>query len=455
MVSRYITIVLAAFCGGALQAQQVFTSVSVNPPEVYVGEPATVKLTVYTSTYFTKPVDFPSGNIEGAYTIPKRRGPASPKINGKTYAAIEFYYSMYPNEVGTITIPSISLTVVTPAEGDYKGKKRTLTTEERTLKVKDIPPGQSRDQWLVANDLRVSERYDKPLKDLKVGDVLQRTVNLNVTGTLSQFIPEMKLAIHTEEIHTYPKSPQLNNNNERGNMSSSRTEQVAYLFQKEGEVTLPEQTFTWYDPVRKKLYSRSLSARTLTIAPNPDLGMLASQRALLEQQQEETEKEETASDGLLWGYSWWQWLLFILIAIVGVALLIRILKEIRVGYKTYRKRYLASEKYYFSKVSKAFRHDNREEMITALYAWLNVLMPHTQQPTLKQFALQIEDLSLEKATDAFMRSLYGAQTSQVSRAEMLTALEKARKQLLYPSHWKDGKQKPSLNPSVVSSPLCR
>jgi hypothetical protein len=51
-----------------------------------------------------------------------------------------------------------------------------------------------------------------------------------------------------------------------------------YLFEKEGDLTIPEMVFTWYNSYQKQLYKRTLKAIKVQVQSNPYLGVLASVR---------------------------------------------------------------------------------------------------------------------------------------------------------------------------------
>ncbi len=135
MVKRYlgymITLVLF-FISSHFFAQGVFSTVSANKSQVYVGEPVAITVSVYTPTWFTQGVDIGNLTVNGAFTVYFRSVSTSRKIKGQTYAGIQFIYNVFPFEEQDIVIPALNFEVESPNVGDYKGIKKKSSVQRKS-----------------------------------------------------------------------------------------------------------------------------------------------------------------------------------------------------------------------------------------------------------------------------------------------------------------------------------
>ena len=95
----------------------IFSEVTVNKSNVYVGESFELTIGVYTSTWFTKGVDIGNIKVNGAFSVYFRSVSVTKKIRGKNYAGVQFIYNIFPFENQDIIIPSLN---VEKAVGFYK-----------------------------------------------------------------------------------------------------------------------------------------------------------------------------------------------------------------------------------------------------------------------------------------------------------------------------------------------
>ncbi len=124
--------------------------------------------------------------------------------------------------------------VETPDEGAYKGVKRLVKTKERKINVKPVPPGYSRSEWLVASGMLVKESWSGDKTEVKGGDVLERSISREVSGTVSELIPPINWE-SLPGVSLYPARSEVNNHKTRTAISASRRDGIRYLFEKEGE----------------------------------------------------------------------------------------------------------------------------------------------------------------------------------------------------------------------------
>ncbi|MEK6479164.1 hypothetical protein WJR50_16580 [Catalinimonas sp. 4WD22] len=379
-----VTLLLWLISSEALLAQRVWSQVSLDRSSTYVGQPVEVRITVYTSTWFTAGIDPGNIKVNGAFTVYFRPVSRSFQQDGQNYAGVELIYHVFPFEDEGVIFPSLEIAVETPPEGDFKGVRRTLKTAEKQIKVKPVPPNFSESQWLVATGLSVTDQWRGNRQEVKVGDVLERRISRTAYGTVAELIPPIAWD-SLSGVSEYPTRSTVENQRTKTAISATRTETMRYLFEKEGEVILPEMVFTWYNPYRQKLYKRTLEEVRLEVQPNPDLGVLASIRDSLEQEmvlQEEAEAEEEPLTIL--GMSPRKFLLLAVLSLLALYLLFLITRKLFHWAKVRRGQYLKSEAYYFHQFKRAVRQKKSRLIIQSLYRWIDEL--ELDEPSAQAFA---------------------------------------------------------------------
>lgn len=364
-------------------AQTIWADVTLNKSSVYVGEPVSVSVKVYTSTWFTTGLDLGNIKVQDAFSVYFRPVSTSFQRDGKTYAGVELIYNVFPYETGDVTFPVLDIEVESPAPGDFKGKKHTVKTKEKTIKVKPAPASFASSEWLVAGGLSVSDHWNVAPKQVKVGDVLQRQISRTAYGTVSELIPPIAWD-SLPGVSEYPSRSAVSNNKDKTSISASRTETMRYLFEKEGEVTIPEMVFTWYNPAHEKLYKRTLKAVTIQVEPNPDLGVLATVRDSLAQEQAEILAETAeAEPKKILGMSPRRFALLAVGVLAGLILLFKLVHTLYVRQRARRQAYLVSERYFFNRFKKSLRTGDAGQISSSLYRWIDSMQ--LEEPSVGYF----------------------------------------------------------------------
>lgn len=363
--------------------KQLFTEVSFDKPSVYLGEPLEVSISVYTATWFTKGVSPGNVKVNGAFTVYFRSLSTSKEVDGQLYSGVKLFFNVFPYEASDLIFPSLEFTVETPDIGGYKGKKRKVKTRKRIIKVKDVPKGIEKSKWLVSNSVSVYDTWKGDVKNVKVGDVLERTIRQQVGGTVSEFIPEIPWN-PIENVSIYPKRPKLKNNQTKTAIGASRTDKAQYLFEKEGTVVIPEVVVHWWHPRNKKLYKKTLKALRIEVAANPDLELLETVRAALDNDAAASDTSEIPL--LILGLEPKKFTLLLLGCLLSIYLFIIVGSKVVKRYNAYRKAYKASEEYYFKLFVKSYRMRNTETTVRDCYKWLDSLGLET--PTIRYFLKQ-------------------------------------------------------------------
>lgn len=363
--------ILLLFMGVLLQVQaqpSCYAKIELDNRNIYVQQPFKVTFTVLTATWYTEPLDFQDLQMPNAFIIPfSRTIPGMFDVNGKQYAGLQFYYIVFPYKPGTYTIPPIKIIATTPPKGSSESRKITIATQPAKFVVKPIP-NNYKGEWMVAKDVAITERWSRSLRNLKVGDVIERTVTENAKGTLPQFIPELK-ADTMNGASVYPQDASLKDTRDDNDANGMRTQTFTYLLEKEGDLVLPAMAVKWWNPYRHRTYQRHTRSIKIHVAANPNLGILATLKDSLAATKPLATVEEEKSKGpyLIYGIPWYWFTLYALAALFVLYLLVKIISSIYKAIHRRRQQYKSSEIYWFRK----FEHSSLQfpELLKRLYAW--------------------------------------------------------------------------------------
>ncbi|QTN39030.1 BatD family protein [Cryomorphaceae bacterium] len=363
-----------------LNGQKLWAEVEVDKNSVYVGEPVQVSITVYTSTWFTRGIDLGNLRVENAFTVYFRPVSTTKTDAGNTYAGVQLIYKVFPYTQKDLLFPELNIQVESPEEGGYRGITQNVRSKAVRIRVKPAPATLESEDWLVTPGLRVSETYSKSLNDIRVGDVVERSVVRNADETVADLIPPISWD-SVDGTRMYLQRPSVENIKGRTQFSARRTDRVQYLFEDEGEVDFPEQVLYWFHPSRQKLFKKTLPSHTVYVAANPDLGMLQTIRDSLSLMESTDSMESIEGGGKK---SWTQWLI---LAVAGTSVfffafvIYRRVPIWRANRSERRTRYFKSESYAFKQVLHFAKNPDSKEHANAVYHWLDTLPLHS--PTLE------------------------------------------------------------------------
>lgn len=407
-IKKIAVVFLLMFLSGisTTMAQSPFASISVNKNSVYVGEPIKVVVTAYTPTYFTAPAKFENIQIKGAFSVFFKANPVSRIINNVRYSGIQRTYNIFPYDEKNVEIPPFEIRIVTPVDGGYQGVERTVKTKKKIVKVKPVPEGFDKDEWLVASNVRVTENWKGNVKEVKVGDVIEQHIERTAYGTVAELI--LPIIWDTiPNVSLYPTRSSVENIKSETAISAKRTEGVRYLFEKEGDYIIPEREITWWNPNTNKLYKKTISGLNLKVIPNPDLGMMQSMKDSLDLLNKSLKKEEAPVEEekelTILGMSLKEFLIKLGLLIVLLYYVVKYLKKLIAKISNKREAYLHSEKYFFTEFIKSIASKNHKKILNKMYHWLDNL--ELESPTMQSLGKYVDDKKLNDEIEKIMHQL--------------------------------------------------
>jgi len=218
----------------------------------------------------------------GQFSIAQARVEELPRVDyqktlGNTaYGVAEFRYAVFPDASGTIQVPAQTWTVRTTDQpgmnrfgfGGGRFKLHRVRTRELAITVSPKPtdyPVQK--PWLPAQNLRITEQWSRSPDEFRVGEPITRTVTVTAEGVGPEQLPPVFDERGTDDLKFYPDKPEQDKQLTAQGVTGTRTESVAIVPNRAGELNLPELSVTWWNTAENRVETAVLPARVLHVAP--------------------------------------------------------------------------------------------------------------------------------------------------------------------------------------------
>ncbi len=193
--------------------------------------------------------------------------------DGRRVGVIERRYALLPQQSGKIEIPSILFSGRSQARsmGSFGGlfnQGRAIQTRSKplTLQVKPQPQRDSGIHWLPATELTLQEQWSPSQTPFRVGEPITRTLTLQAHGLSASQLPELTLEPQAG-FKIYPDQPQLETHTSPQGVIGTRVEKYALVPIKEGALTLPAITLTWWNSKSERLEVARLPEKRVQVLP--------------------------------------------------------------------------------------------------------------------------------------------------------------------------------------------
>jgi hypothetical protein len=374
---------------------------------IYVGQKVRLFVEVLTNTWFTKAPQFPELRIPNAICLELSQFGVNftERIEGETYAAQRKEYVIYPQRPESYSVPSLTVDIAYARPGEPHGEV-TLDSPPQQFKARVPEEAKSLDYFVTTPQLRVQEEYDRSFEDLKVGDSLSRTVTMIADDSVGMLLPPLDFGV-IEGLSTYPASPRMEDESNRGVYTGKRFESVTYVMEKEGDFTFPEINIYWYDLTNEKLKTEVLPRLKFSVATNPELEQ--EMLAFLEDEEKKLEEEGAATKRRPLDVKNILYIILALSLLVAalVIFIIPYIKRLKIWWKRRRAIKAESEKAYFKRFRRSCNKGDSKETMQSLMNWLDKVYPGPGAATIEDFARRSGDLELQIVTAGLKSELYG------------------------------------------------
>ena len=183
---------------------------------------------------------------------------------------VERKYVLYPQSAGSLSIPAVRFQGTMRANSRLGLSGRVVRSSSNPLTIDILPPAAGElSEWLPASAVRLNEQLQPATTQLQLGTPITRTITLEATGMLGANLPEIALDPSSSDLRQYRDQSQFSNSKGRTNMIGRRIENIVYIPQSAGPMTLPEVVVPWWDVGADAMAYARLPARDLVIVPDP------------------------------------------------------------------------------------------------------------------------------------------------------------------------------------------
>ena len=199
------------------------------------------------------------------------------EIKGTDWQMIHYEYEVYALQAGKIKLSAVKATF--SASMGYGQPKKAFHLKSGALHFNvRTPKGIPKEKFvLVTSSYSISQKVSPKKAELYVGDAIEVEIVQK-----AHRIPDILLSqIHyksTSLIRVYEKEPLLKNGI-KGEFDVSRTDKFTFVATAEGNVSIPEQRFIWWDFRTKKVHTERIPAITFKIIADPQIALDAKQTA--------------------------------------------------------------------------------------------------------------------------------------------------------------------------------
>jgi len=390
--------------------QPIYTETLVDKESVYIQEQLVLTHRLYTSVQLS---DLSLSDLNVPDVILQKIGDNQYQktINGRNYLIVEIKYALFPQVAGKLVIPALRF-------GAYESNGRSQfggftnrgtrifrSTESKIVDVNVRPAHIAADQWMPSSEVQLAEQWSTDLNNLTVGEPVTRAIAISAAGLTGAQITPIQI-IESDDYKIYPDQPQLQEQAKGSTIVGTRTETLAMVPGRAGEITFPAINVRWWDTVNQRMQTASLAAKTVQVRPST---AVAISPATVQPQAMESlaigASEKPSELSLLTNLS----LAFNALLIAALALLL--LKRPRSGLAGRTSAEpatpaLLSLKQKFKAIEIQADKNNMMGMRDAILVWGRQLFAETPPTTLKDLSLLLADVELQQQFTQLDRQLY-------------------------------------------------
>ena len=247
-------------------------SIEIDKRDVYIQEQTILTVTIEQAINLDG-AEVTQLELSGAMVEELTRRNFQRQINGRLWRVTQLRYAIYPQQRGTLEIPSLSLTAreVLPGRsllGARLGKRFRLSEDAIAVNVKPVPVGFPGDVWLPAGSLELAQSWSTPPESMEIGDSTTRTLTLAAEGLLSSQLPSITSMSDSSKItgiRVYPDQESSDQIERTEGFLGQRTRSEALVASGSGSWTLPEVRVPWWNTETDSLQFAILPSTTISV----------------------------------------------------------------------------------------------------------------------------------------------------------------------------------------------
>jgi len=439
-----VTVRAASTSGSAASGKQpIYTETLVDKSAVYIQEQIILTHRLYTSVQLR---DYSLSDLDIPGAIVQRLGDSQFQkvINGRNYLVLEVRYAIFPQSSGKLDIPLLRFgayeTTSRSQFGSFssRGNRIFRDTDAKRIDIMARPTHVPADEWMPSSKVELSEQWSGHLDSLIVGEPITRTIRINAQGlTGAQIIPLP--IIESPSYKVYPDQPQLEEQAIGDGVLGTRTESLALVPNRAGELVIPAIEMRWWDTKNQRMQTASLPATKVQVAPSTAIinnTPLAANTPLTTMEPLDLNPESagffgsagSAEPSMLVKLS----LVFNALLLATIALLLlgrRKQRSIKKTSSEQKTSPLLNLKQQLKAIEIEANNNNLMAMRDGIVAWGQCLFAETPPTTLKALSLLLDDAELQQQFAQLDRQLYkGEAESTEDNLDISLLLQRLKQQ---------------------------
>lgn len=261
----------------SLQASHnVFIEMKADNPTPYVGQQTQIDIQLFRNTSLSDGRLF-EPEVSGALTFhPDEEQTYTINRNGQEFHVLNRGIALFPQAAGELHL--------LPA--NYRGKidsgkeapqaesglaLRTIARRSNSLnlQVRNPPAEFSGRFWLPASRLEISQSWDQPGKEIKVGDSLDWTLTIVAHGLPAESLPVDLLTMESANLRIYADQPTHSNRLDGKWLIGRLDQRFAVIASQPGVIVLPEILLKWWDVDSDSEKQVRVEGRTINVLATP------------------------------------------------------------------------------------------------------------------------------------------------------------------------------------------
>jgi hypothetical protein len=269
--SDAIEITVSKTAPSAVNEQPVYLETELDKNEGFVQEQFLYTIRLYTSVDLSG-LDRGELKIKNALMKIVAENQYQRVINGVPFGVVETTYAVFPQQSGTLEIPSTLWSVGINSNRGYRydpflsqsGQQLRLRTPAKSIQVKPKPDNYQGEQWLPAQNITLEQSWSQPPEHFKIGEPITRTITIRAKALMGSQLPPLAVR-ETDGVKYYPDQPQTEESVSTDGVTTIKTESYAIVPSREGKITLPAITLRWWDTQAKRNQEATLPAHTIAV----------------------------------------------------------------------------------------------------------------------------------------------------------------------------------------------
>lgn len=253
----------------------VFAEAELDQGQVHTNQQALLTLR-FTSAIDLRDLGMSELEIAGVDLVRLGDNQYRKTIDGRPHTVVEVRYALFPRQPGTVEIPPVRFSGIAPDPNDpfggsllrMAGRRVTVATDSLSLEVQPKPGNAPPGPWLPAQGLSLAQRWSRPPDELVVGEPITRNLIVSAQGQQATQLPPLDIEAG-DGFKLYPDQPELENQTDNNGLIGKRTESMAIVPTRAGQLTLPAIEVQWWDAVSGQPRTTRLGAVTVNVKPAP------------------------------------------------------------------------------------------------------------------------------------------------------------------------------------------